>query len=921
MFAGKINQEPTIKPQQPPVRMGSPADAISLPAVPVLQIKLNDGDETVEREFETGQNNSTIQRFIVATKLHEKIPKWPEAYAVISKVFEEKRKDFWDIFKGSGENHLIFKGEEKMKDDATTMVDGSSIVIELNIQKYKNANNETLGKLIATLIHELEIHAVPDAQQITLLKKATTPVETNNAKKIIKDQNKQGGRFHVNTQHHNLAINAKQLDEIVSHTSASLPEILEPDEFTRLGRREEFGEISAALLKEVKDDISNHKKYLPGKYGDISQITFANILNLPAEEPVQKKQKQVLAGKTTVAALPAVPVLQKKSKDSEETLQRKLNTAQFTNNYKHASTAATPDVIQREVNKTGLPDELKSGVENLSGFAMDDVRVHYNSSKPAQIQAHAYAQGTDIHIAPGQEKHLPHEAWHVVQQKQGRVKPTLQMKGVAINDDGGLEKEADLMGNIAKHSQLVKSSAACLAPPVGRHIVQKVDWEWWGEALKNTARGAIARPGAALGALAGGLMGQGAGAMGAIGGMAAGAAATYYQTGDVITAIGGGVAGAAIGYSVPVAGAAAGGALIGDALNNVVSPLLPKTKITHTAGHITLVGLNGQQTHHAVGKKMEAKLAADDPVAGSATGINWTWMQHLRNKYRAANIVRGHLLNHDLGGFGAPENLYPISTKANQDHSINVEQKVKKLLLAEIINKQSGEAPKLVNYDVEVIENQAQNPVDATFNCTFYTDGKTPATIQVHSALGKDKGGFGGEKENPLEKTSWHHGDRSGFEGVNEKKSLTNYRKDKKINVIKEPFNGLTPNVDAPYTAGEGLRAENEGNIFDNLVRDYLKDWPTDLKESILMNLGIKEPNAGNYRNEVLKFVRNTASYADNKNEAFSFAELIVQVLQEQLEELYKKFQYHKNFKHVNDILSEAYQSVQTAIAANYGFR
>jgi hypothetical protein len=52
---------------------------------------------------------------------------------------------------------------------------------------------------------------------------------------------------------------------------------------------------------------------------------------------------------------------------------------------------------------------------------MDDVKVHSNSDKPAKINAHAYAQGTDIHPASGQEKHLPHEAWHVVQQKQGRV--------------------------------------------------------------------------------------------------------------------------------------------------------------------------------------------------------------------------------------------------------------------------------------------------------------------------------------------------------------------------------------------------------------------------------------------------------------------------------------------------------------------
>ncbi len=103
--------------------------------------------------------------------------------------------------------------------------------------------------------------------------------------------------------------------------------------------------------------------------------------------------------------------------------------------------------IQKKENKTGLPDHLKSGIENLSGHAMDDVKVHYNSSQPAQLNAHAYAQGNQIHIAPGQEKHLAHEAWHVVQQKQGRVKPTKQLKSsVAINDSPALEKEADVMG-------------------------------------------------------------------------------------------------------------------------------------------------------------------------------------------------------------------------------------------------------------------------------------------------------------------------------------------------------------------------------------------------------------------------------------------------------------------------------------------
>ena len=79
---------------------------------------------------------------------------------------------------------------------------------------------------------------------------------------------------------------------------------------------------------------------------------------------------------------------------------------------------------------------------------MDDVQVHYNSARPAQLNALAYAQGSEIHLAPGQEKHLPHEAWHVVQQMQGRVRPTLQLKGGGcINDDRRLEQEADRCAN------------------------------------------------------------------------------------------------------------------------------------------------------------------------------------------------------------------------------------------------------------------------------------------------------------------------------------------------------------------------------------------------------------------------------------------------------------------------------------------
>jgi hypothetical protein len=134
-----------------------------------------------------------------------------------------------------------------------------------------------------------------------------------------------------------------------------------------------------------------------------------------------------------------------------------------------------PETIQKKANTTGLPDQLKTGIENISGYSMDDVKVHYNSGEPAQLQAHAFAQGRNIHLAPGQEQHLPHEAWHVVQQKQGRVQATMQLKGnLPVNDDAGLEAEADCMG--AKAASLVPAGTAATQPgSAGSHgnVVQR----------------------------------------------------------------------------------------------------------------------------------------------------------------------------------------------------------------------------------------------------------------------------------------------------------------------------------------------------------------------------------------------------------------------------------------------------------------
>lgn len=176
---------------------------------------------------------------------------------------------------------------------------------------------------------------------------------------------------------------------------------------------------------------------------------------MEAEKVYQEKTARILQRKKEGGTLQFVDnrpkqTLQRQEEDDDETLQGK-----FVEPVQRKDEDEDDDKtlqgkfeapVQREENRTGMPDHLKTGIEELSGFSMDDVRVHYNSSKPATVQALAYTQGTDIHVAPGQEQHLPHEAWHVAQQMAGRVEPTTEVGGMPVNDNAALEHEADVMG-------------------------------------------------------------------------------------------------------------------------------------------------------------------------------------------------------------------------------------------------------------------------------------------------------------------------------------------------------------------------------------------------------------------------------------------------------------------------------------------
>lgn len=98
-------------------------------------------------------------------------------------------------------------------------------------------------------------------------------------------------------------------------------------------------------------------------------------------------------------------------------------------------------------NRTGIPTQLKERLEQSTGISLDDVRVHYNSALPARLDAWAYTKGNEVEIGPGQERHLPHELGHVVQQKLGAVRANaMHSSGVALNTDPGLEHQADEIG-------------------------------------------------------------------------------------------------------------------------------------------------------------------------------------------------------------------------------------------------------------------------------------------------------------------------------------------------------------------------------------------------------------------------------------------------------------------------------------------
>lgn len=149
--------------------------------------------------------------------------------------------------------------------------------------------------------------------------------------------------------------------------------------------------------------------------------------------------------------------IQRIAEDEDELLQGKFVTQRDVEDEDDLVQGKFNPVQRQENNLTGMPDSVKQQMEKSFHTDFSSVRIHPESSNAPEVGALAYTQGTDIHFAPGQFKPdtssgqqlLGHELAHVVQQQEGRVQPTTEISGMAVNDDVSLEHEADRLGSKA----------------------------------------------------------------------------------------------------------------------------------------------------------------------------------------------------------------------------------------------------------------------------------------------------------------------------------------------------------------------------------------------------------------------------------------------------------------------------------------
>lgn len=170
------------------------------------------------------------------------------------------------------------------------------------------------------------------------------------------------------------------------------------------------------------------------------------------------------------------------------------------------------------------------------------------------------------------------------------------------------------------------------------------------------------------------------------------------------------------------------------------------TNIVYRGGSLPGIG-------HTVGTEMIADPLGPDHRAGQEpAGANiWTMLVTAPDETNDRKYIRGHLLNHQVGGSGATHNLFPITASANDLHESQIESRIKRWVNDErrwvyyrvqvssvTVDYQAGRAPaqNKVNADfvcsAHVIDpaqpTQRHNPITATIRSRFLTSARVIAS-------------------------------------------------------------------------------------------------------------------------------------------------------------------------------------------------
>ena len=207
-----------------------------------------------------------------------------------------------------------------------------------------------------------------------------------------------------------------------------------------------------------------------------------NQISRSQAEPENEEQQFLLASQNKGKSLSPPPLEFNSSgtnfesnevfKDSNSTDKTSPIQGKFNDSQKSEDASSNERMLNKNSSPGSGPNSLPSGrndILNSMGDAFQsnfsDVNIHENSSQAENLGAEAFTQGSDVHFAPGRfqpdtsegKELLGHELTHVLQQKEGRVTGNKNIQGFNVNDNAGLEKEADVMGARAARGQSIKS--------------------------------------------------------------------------------------------------------------------------------------------------------------------------------------------------------------------------------------------------------------------------------------------------------------------------------------------------------------------------------------------------------------------------------------------------------------------------------